>query len=216
MTKQEQLDALDQRVMRCRICQHLADSRTQTVFGVGNPDAEFMFVGEAPGRDEDKQGEPFVGRAGRFLDKVIRQMGFEREDIYLANILKCRPDAAHGNRKPELKEMRECLPFLKEQILIVRPKVIIALGATAMEGLFHGDPCRITRVRGRMRRVTLLELLDQKVEQRFFMVMPTFHPAYVLRNPSEEVRHKVWIDMCRAMELAGYDTGDRTEWTPEL
>src|SRR5947209_9159980 len=132
------LAPIEARVAVCTKCPHLARSRTQTVFGVGNPDAELMFIGEAPGADEDAQGEPFVGRAGQLLTKIITAMGFSREDVYIANILKCRPDtpgASSGNRPPTPAEMQTCLPYLAAQIEIVRPKVLVALGATAVEGL---------------------------------------------------------------------------------
>lgn len=203
MTKHEQLQALSYRVVHCRQCPHLVRTRTQTVFGVGNPDAEFMFVGEAPGRDEDRVGEPFVGRAGKFLTAVIRLMGFTRDQVYIANVLKCRPDADEGNRKPEPEEMRDCLPFLKEQIQIVQPKIVIALGATALEGL-TGNVAAIGKVRGHVKD------LDGRP------LVPTFHPAYVLRNSSTEVRSLVWHDICRAMRIVGYDTSDREDWIPDL
>jgi DNA polymerase len=203
MTKQEQLQALSYRVIRCRQCPHLVLSRTQTVFGTGNPDAEFMFVGEAPGKDEDRIGEPFVGRAGKFLTSLIRLMGFTRDQVYIANVLKCRPDAESGNRKPEAEEMENCLPFLKEQIQIIQPKVLIALGATALEGL-KGKIAPISQVRGHI------------YDFHGTPLVPTFHPAYVLRNSATEVRSLVWRDCCRAMDLAGYDTLDRREWVPDM
>lgn len=204
LPKQLRLNALDDKVAACRNCPHLADSRTHTVFGVGDPDAEFMFVGEAPGRDEDAQGEPFVGRAGKFLTELIRLMGFKRENVYIANVLKCRPDTEGdtGNRKPEAEEMEKCLPYLKEQISIIQPKVIVTLGATALEGLF-GEKVTISRERGRVRRFN-----------RVIPVVPTYHPAYVLRNPTTDTRSEVWDDICRAMELVGYDTSSRADWIP--
>lgn len=162
-----------------------------------------MFVGEAPGRDEDRIGEPFVGRAGKFLSAVIRLMGFTREQVYIANVLKCRPDADEGNRKPEPQEMEVCLPFLKEQIQIIRPKIIVALGATALEGL-TGKADAISKVRGHVRDLDGLPLI------------PTFHPAYVLRNSSREVRELVWRDVLLAMRIIGYDTDDRKDWVPDL
>src|SRR5438445_10855379 len=128
--KSELLELLNSRVSSCTKCPHLACSRTQTVFGVGNPDAELMFVGEAPGLDEDAQGEPFVGRAGQLLTKILKAMGFAREDVYIANILKCRPDtpaSSFGNRAPTPTEMQTCRPYLIEQIEIIQPKVLIAL-----------------------------------------------------------------------------------------
>src|SRR5439155_923138 len=136
--KAELLAPIRERVRICTKCPHLASSRTQTVFGVGNPDAELMFVGEAPGEDEDLQGEPFVGKAGQLLTRIIETMGFARGDVYIANILKCRPDmppSESGNRKPRADEMQTCLPYLREQIEIIQPRALVALGATAMEGL---------------------------------------------------------------------------------
>src|SRR5213595_1688652 len=144
------LAPIQARVAVCTKCPHLARSRTQTVFGVGNPDAELMFVGEAPGADEDAQGEPFVGRAGQLLTKIIETMGLDRGSVYIANILKCRPDTPGeptGNRKPTLEEMQTCIPFLHEQIDLIQPKVIVALGATAIAGLL-GNTAGITRLRG--------------------------------------------------------------------
>src|SRR5205814_10539824 len=131
------------RVCVCTKCPHLARSRTQTVFGVGNPDAELMFIGEAPGADEDAQGEPFVGRAGQLLTKIIKAMGFARDEVYIANILKCRPDVpggSFGNRVPTPVEMQTCRPYLVEQIDVIQPRVVVALGAVAVEGLLgvHG------------------------------------------------------------------------------
>ncbi len=196
---------LDDKVAACEKCPHLAASRTHTVFGVGNPDAEFLFVGEAPGRDEDAAGEPFIGRAGSFLTRLIKLMGFKRENVYIANVLKCRPDTVErtGNRKPEPEEMERCLPYLKEQIKIIKPKVIITLGATAVEGLF-GEKVKITQERGRVRRFERIP------------VVLTYHPSYVLRNPTTETREDVWDDICKAMELADYDTSDRRDWVPGL
>src|ERR1700693_399441 len=134
----EKLAAVNERVCAGVKCPNLASSRTQTVFGVGNPDADLMFVGEPPGGDEDAQGEPFVGRAGQLLTKIIKAMGFAREEVYIANVLKCRPDmpaGAFGNRAPTLQEMQTCRPYLVEQIGIIQPKVVVALGAVAVEGL---------------------------------------------------------------------------------
>src|SRR4030095_12269151 len=136
--KAELLAPIRERVRVCTKCAHLACSRTQTVFGVGNIDAELMFIGEAPGADEDRQGEPFVGRAGQLLTKIIAAMGFTRDDVYIANVLKCRPDmrpGESGTRRPTPVEMETCLPYLTEQIEIIRPKVLVALGTTAVEGL---------------------------------------------------------------------------------
>src|SRR5947208_4766327 len=144
--KADLLTAVRERVRVCTKCKHLACSRTQTVFGVGNPEADLMFIGEAPGADEDQQGEPFVGRAGQLLTRIIRAMNFAREDVYIANILKCRPDmpsGSFGNRAPTPTEMQTCRPYLVEQIDVIQPKVLVALGAVAVEGLIG--------VRGTMR-----------------------------------------------------------------
>src|SRR3954469_8175734 len=141
---------LRKRATACIKCAHLASSRKNVVFGVGNTDAELMFVGEAPGADEDQQAQPFVGRAGQLLTKIIETMGLQRDSVYIANILKCRPDTpgqAYGNRKPTLEEMQTCIPFLHEQIDLIRPKVLVALGGTAVEGLL-GKTAGIMRLRG--------------------------------------------------------------------
>jgi len=184
---------LRQRVLGCRKCPHLAAARKNVVFGVGNINAELMFIGEAPGVEEDEQGEPFVGRAGELLTKIIQTMGLRREDVYIGNILKCRPDTpgqTAGNRAPTAEEMRTCLPYLIEQIELIRPKVIVALGKTAMEGLF-GKAVQITKIRG------------QWHQYRGIPVMPTYHPAYLLRNQAVSEKRKVWEDMLAVMEKLG-------------
>ena len=181
---------LRQRVLGCVKCAHLASSRKNVVFGVGNINAQLMFVGEAPGADEDEQGEPFVGRAGQLLTKIIETMGLKRESVYIANILKCRPDTpgqSAGNRKPTPDEMQTCIPFLHEQIDLIRPKVLVALGGTAMEGLL-GKPAGIMRLRGNWHAY------------RGIPLMPTYHPAYVLRNQALSEKRKVWEDMLQVME----------------
>lgn len=182
--------ALRERALACAKCAHLASSRKTVVFGVGNPDARLMFVGEAPGADEDEQGEPFVGRAGELLTRIIQATGLQRGDVYIANILKCRPDTpgqASGNRKPTSDEMATCIPFLHEQIDLIRPKVIVALGATAVEGLL-GKSLGISKLRG-----------TWKV-YRGIPLMPTYHPAYLLRNQAMSEKRKVWEDMLAVME----------------
>src|SRR5262249_30596397 len=129
---------LRERALACMKCAHLASSRKNVVFGVGNINEELMFIGEAPGADEDERGEPFVGKAGQLLTKIIQTMGLSRDTVYIANILKCRPDTpgqSAGNRKPTPEEMQTCIPYLHEQIDLIRPKVIVALGGTAVEGL---------------------------------------------------------------------------------
>ena len=175
--QRDKLAAVNERVCVCTKCPNLASSRTQTVFGVGNPDADLMFVGEAPGADEDAQGEPFVGRAGQLLTRIIKAMGFAREDVYIANILKCRPDtpgSAYGNRPPTPREMQTCRPYLMEQIDIIKPKVIVALGAVAVEGLL-GTRAPMRQLRGRWNSFNGTPL------------MVTYHPAYLLRNQSPSV-----------------------------
>jgi uracil-DNA glycosylase family 4 len=188
--KLDRLGPLCERVSVCTKCPHLASSRTQTVFGVGNPDAEIMFIGEAPGADEDVQGEPFVGRAGQLLTRIIQTMGFARGDVYIANILKCRPDmpaGSFGNRAPTPAEMQTCRPYLMEQIDIIQPKVIVALGATAVEGLL-GTRGTMRELRGRWNSFNGTPL------------MITYHPAYLLRNQSPSEKRKVWEDMLLVLE----------------
>jgi uracil-DNA glycosylase len=184
------LDPIRERVCACTKCAHLACSRTQTVFGVGNPDADLMFIGEAPGVDEDQQGEPFVGRAGQLLTKIIKAMNFAREDVYIANILKCRPDmpsGGFGNRAPTPTEMQTCRPYLVEQIDVIQPRVLVALGAVAVEGLLG--------MRGTMR-----ELRGRWHAYNGIPLMITYHPAYLLRNQAPSEKRKVWEDMLEVLE----------------
>jgi DNA polymerase len=184
---------LRQRALACVRCSHLASARRTVVFGVGSIDAELMFVGEAPGADEDQQGEPFVGKAGQLLTKIIQTMSLSRETVYIANILKCRPDTpgqSAGNRKPTPDEMKTCIPYLHEQIDLIRPKVLVALGATAVEGLL-GKTAGITRLRG------------QWHTYRGIPLMPTYHPAYLLRNQALSEKRRVWEDMLQVMGKLG-------------
>jgi len=160
----------------CKRCK-LAPSRTNLVFGVGNPDADLVFVGEAPGADEDAQGEPFVGKAGQLLTKMIEAMGYAREDVYICNVLKCRPP---GNRNPEPDEVASCEPFLKRQLAAIRPRMIVALGKFAAQCLLRDDT-PITRLRGGFRSYEGIPL------------MPTLHPAYLLRDPSK--KKLAWEDL---------------------
>jgi len=188
--KADLLAPIRERVRVCTKCPHLACSRTQTVFGVGNPDAKLMFIGEAPGADEDKQGEPFVGRAGQLLTRIIETMGFARQEVYIANILKCRPDTplgSFGNRPPTPLEMQTCRPYLVEQIDIIQPKVLVALGAVAVEGLLG--------TRGTMR-----ELRGRWHSYNGTPLMITYHPAYLLRNQAPSEKRKVWEDMLQVLE----------------
>ncbi|MEI7866039.1 MAG: uracil-DNA glycosylase [Chthoniobacterales bacterium] len=193
------LAALNDAVVACRRCEHLAASRTQTVFGAGNPNAELMFVGEAPGEDEDRQGTPFVGRAGELLTRIIGAMGLSREDVYIANVLKCRPDmpkGAPGNRTPTPQEMQQCLPYLREQIAIIRPRVLVALGKTAMTVLTGADE-PMGAMRGRWFSFESIPLLA------------TYHPSYLLRNGSNTEKRKVWEDMMIAMEKLGLPISEK-------
>ena len=188
--KADLLGAIRERVGVCTKCAHLACSRTQTVFGVGNPDADLMFIGEAPGADEDQQGEPFVGRAGQVLTKILKAMNFAREDVYIANILKCRPDmpaGSFGNRPPTPAEMQTCRPYLLEQIDVIQPSVLVALGAVAVEGLL-GTRAAMRELRGRWHTYNSIPL------------MITYHPAYLLRNQAPSEKRKVWEDMLQVME----------------
>lgn len=169
----------------CTKCRELARTRTQVVFGVGNRQAEIMFIGEAPGADEDEQGEPFVGRAGQLLTKIIEAMGLQRTDVYIANILKCRPP---NNRVPLPEESVNCLPYLLRQIELIRPQAIVALGATAVRGLL-GVETSISKLRGNWYNFHEVPL------------MPTFHPAYLLRNPS--AKREVWQDMQAVLTKLG-------------
>lgn len=184
--------AVVQRINGCVKCPALALARKRVVPGVGNLNASLMFIGEAPGADEDRAGEPFVGAAGQLLNKIIQAMGLRREEVYIANILKCRPDTpgqTSGNRKPTPQEMNTCIGYLQEQIEIIGPRAIVALGATATEGLI-GSKEGINRLRGRWQTYKGVPL------------MPTFHPAYLLHtqtNPNAEKR-KVWEDMLQVME----------------
>lgn len=168
-----------------KTCPHCTTvtGHTQTVFGEGNPDAMLMFIGEAPGEQEDKTGRPFVGRAGKKLDEIITAMGFSREDVYIANVLKSRPP---DNRTPLTPEVEACSPFLTEQVRIIDPKVIVTLGGPATKLILKTET-GITRLRG--------QWAEYQVGERAVAVMPTFHPAYLLRNYTPQTRKEVWSDM---------------------
>lgn len=187
------LDSLRAAALACTKCPHLVQSRSQVVFGTGNPRAELFFVGEAPGAEEDQQGEPFVGRAGQLLTKIIAAMGFSRDDVYIGNVLKCRPDmpaGSTGNRKPRPEEMSTCLPWLEKQIELIQPRAMVALGATALEGLL-GSTTPVSKMRGKW------------LDFRGIPVMATYHPAYLLRNQSISEKRKVWEDMLLVLEKLG-------------
>lgn len=190
-TSAADLSALRETAASCERCPHLVRARRSVVFGVGSETADLMFVGEAPGMDEDAQGEPFVGKAGQLLTRIIQTMGLSREEVYIANILKCRPDTPNqrfGNRPPTSDEMAECLPYLLRQIEGIQPKVLVALGATALVGLFGKQSEGITAARGKWR------------DFRGIPLMPTFHPSYLLRRNTPEEKRKVWEDMLTVME----------------
>jgi DNA polymerase len=180
------LDELRARIGDCRLCK-LCSGRTNLVFGVGDPQARLMFVGEGPGRDEDLQGEPFVGRAGQLLNDIITKgMGLKRQDVYIANVVKCRPP---DNRNPEPDEVAACEPFLKEQIDLIKPEIIVGLGKFAVQTLLQ-TKSPITKLRGNWHRYHGIKL------------MPTFHPAYLLRNPAD--KKLVWEDIKKVIkELRG-------------
>jgi DNA polymerase len=168
----------------CRRCK-LSVGRRNLVYGEGNPDADIMFIGEGPGREEDLMGRPFVGEAGRLLTRLINRMGFQREEVYIGNIIKCRPPM---NRDPEEEEIKTCLPFIRRQIEIISPGVIISLGRIASHAL-TGTKTPITRMRGRFKELGGIRL------------MPTFHPAYLLRNPKDKLL--VWEDAMKVLEALG-------------
>ena len=182
--KETALSALGKEFAECSLC-GLCKTRTHVVFGTGNPHAELMFVGEAPGYDEDRQGEPFVGAAGQLLTKIIEAMKLRRQDVYIANCLKCRPPQ---NRNPLPSEIATCKPILLKQIEIIQPRIVCALGKFAAQTLL-GTQEPISRMRGRFFDWNGVKLL------------PTFHPAYLLRNPSD--KKLVWEDMKKIMQELG-------------
>jgi uracil-DNA glycosylase family 4 len=187
---QNALDTIRQDIGDCTRCKLHRLGRSTIVFGVGNPSADLMFVGEAPGHDEDVQGIPFVGRAGQKLTQMIEAIGMTRDDVYIANVIKCRPP---GNRNPEPDEVATCEPFLFRQVDIIQPRVIVALGTFATRSLLKTDD-PISRLRGRV------------YIYRGAKLIPTFHPAYLLRNPS--CRRDVWNDLKKVRAiLTGEDDG---------
>jgi len=197
MTRRQKADALkDMDVNEVRNCPRcvLKDSRRQTVFGEGDPDADLVFVGEAPGAEEDATGRPFVGRAGELLTNMIRAMGLKRRDVFICNMLKCRPP---HNRSPNPQEIECCWGFLVRQLQIIAPKVIVSLGNPATQGLLN-TRTGITRLRGHWQK-----LPDIGEGLGGTDVMPTFHPAYLLRQYSDENRRKVWSDLQAVMKRLG-------------
>ena len=176
-----ELEAVVTACVKCR----LAKTRTQVVYGVGNPNADLMFIGEAPGRDEDIQGKPFVGRAGQLLTDIIKAMNLTRDDVYIANVIKCRPPE---NRNPEPDELDECRPYIRRQVDLIKPKVIVTLGRFALQSLTE-KAYAVSSARG------------QWLEWNGIKVMPTYHPAYLLRNPA--AKKDVWTDMKQVMAELG-------------
>jgi len=169
---------LEKKVSNCKDCE-LHKTRTQTVFGYGNQQSDWLFIGEAPGKDEDLKGEPFVGRAGRLLNEVIFSLGLEREEVYIANILKCRPP---NNRDPSPDEIRSCTTYLQQQIKMISPKIIIAVGRVAAQHLLNSD-LTMAKLRG----------IVHSYGSESIPLITIYHPAYLLRSPSQ--KHKVWSDL---------------------
>jgi DNA polymerase len=176
------LDEFNAAICTCMKCP-LGATRTKFVFGVGNPHATLMLIGEAPGADEDAQGEPFVGRAGQLLNKILEAIGFRREEVYICNILKCRPP---GNRKPAAEEVDQCIPYLRKQIALVRPKLILCLGLTAAENLLQTSES-LGKLRGKI------------LQYEETPLMVTYHPAALLRNPNW--KRPAWEDVQAARKL---------------
>lgn len=180
-----ELQVLHQSLMDCKACK-LCEHRTQVVFGCGDPKARLVFVGEGPGADEDAQGEPFVGRAGQLLTKMIIAMGLSRSEVYICNVVKCRPPA---NRDPEVDEIAACEPFLKQQLALIRPEIIIGLGRYACQTLLQTQ-IPMSKIRGEWHQYEGIKF------------MPTFHPAYLLRNPP--AKKFVWEDLQKVMQELGH------------
>jgi DNA polymerase len=183
--RQRLLDELNAQVRGCQLCAILARQRTQTVFGVGSPTARVVFFGEAPGADEDRQGEPFVGRAGQLLTKIIEACTWRREDVYIMNVLKCRPP---DNRNPEPQETTNCRPFFERQLEIIQPAYIVCVGSIPSQALLETTES-VGKLRGRLHRY------------RGSKVLVTYHPSYLLRNPA--AKKYVWEDMQRLLKDMG-------------
>ncbi|KAF0190832.1 MAG: DNA polymerase bacteriophage-type [Gammaproteobacteria bacterium] len=183
-------DTLQARVAACTLC-GLHQTRTQTVFGVGDRNADWLIVGEAPGADEDRQGEPFVGRAGQLLNAMIEAIGMKREQVYIANVLKCRPP---GNRDPQPGEVAHCEPYLQRQVELIRPKIILALGRIAAQNLLKTDT-RVGALRGKAHRYS-----TGAGDAAGVPLVVTYHPAYLLRSPSE--KRKAWQDLQFAVKIS--------------
>lgn len=204
-SKTDRWEALRRQVLEDPVCLEHVRPGCQVVFGVGNPEAEIFFVGEAPGGEEEQQGEPFVGPAGQLLTRMINAMGLERGDVYIGNIMNWRPQlptatggVQYGNRPPTAEEMAYCLPYLKAQIEVVQPKVVVALGATATKGLLGAGSFKaLGEVRGRW----------HEFDGRPLMV--TYHPSYILRNSTNRSKRMIWEDLLQVMERTGLEISDR-------
>ncbi len=198
--KKTQWEALRKQVLECPTCNASLKEGCQVVFGIGDLDADIFFVGEAPGAEEEIAGEPFVGRAGELLTRMIQAMGLQRSDVYIGNIMNWRPEmpTPTGNRPPTQEEMEFCLPYLLAQIEIVKPKVIVALGNTAVSGLLGADPKR------RMR-----DLRGKWSDFRGTPTMITYHPSYIIRNGSNQVKRTVWEDLLQVMEKVGMEISEK-------
>ncbi|RFC42732.1 MAG: DNA polymerase [Verrucomicrobia bacterium] len=186
-------------VIPCTLCPRLAATRLHAVFGEGASDAELMLVGEAPGMEDDREGHPFSGEAGALLDRMLVAMGLSRSQVYLTSVLKCRPDVPAdepGSRPPTMEELSRCAPYLASQISIVKPKVIVAMGAGAMRALFGSTE-------------TVGKLRSHWHELQGIPVMPTFHPSYLMRNQSNSEKRKVWEDLLQVMERLGYAISEK-------
>jgi DNA polymerase len=186
-----ELEHLRSHIGNCTKCK-LSSGRKNIVFGTGSPDAKLMFIGEAPGKDEDLQGLPFVGEAGQLLTRLIEKMGMKREDVYIANIIKCRPPM---NRDPEEDEITACRGFIEKQISVIRPTVIMTLGRIALQVLFNKPALKITSARGHF------------LDYNGIPVMPTFHPAYLLRNPKD--KFLTWADAQKVLQRLSISAGNR-------
>ncbi|MDR1457916.1 MAG: uracil-DNA glycosylase [Puniceicoccales bacterium] len=198
--KSEQWLWLRNKVLTCPVCNENLNPGKKIVFGVGNLDADIFLCGEAPGADEEIAGEPFVGRAGQLLTKIITAMGLTRSDVYIGNIMNWRPKmpTEFGNRPPTKEEMQFCLPYLCAQLQIVKPKVILTLGTTALNGLLGHDSTRkMTDIRGKW------------LEFNGIKLMPTFHPSYVLRNNSTKTKRMIWEDFMKVMEFLDLPLSDK-------
>ncbi len=198
--KEERWEFLRETVLNCPTCNEHVRSGYKIVFGVGDINADIFFCGEAPGADEEEQGEPFVGKAGQLLNKMIQAMGLERKDVYIGNIMNWRPELPSriGNRPPTPEEMAFCLPYLKAQVEVVQPKLIVALGATAAKGLLGAQAFR-----------SLREIKGQWQDFDGTPVLPTYHPSYLLRNNTNRDKRAAWEDLLKVMERAEMPISDR-------